>query len=83
MDNTDLPEYLKMFSNTGKYTVKVKFKTKTASIVEQHVHAQEITKLISRETGMFYKKMYFDEHLFSIEKIEINLIKKEIVIKTN
>ena len=83
MDTTDFPEYLLMFTNTGEYTVKVKFKTKNASIVEQHVHAQEITKLISRETGMFYKKMYFDEHLFSIENIEVNLIKKEIVIKTS
>ena len=28
MDTTDFPEYLLMFTNTGEYTAKVKFKTK-------------------------------------------------------
>ena len=77
------PEYLEIFANEGDYLLKVRFKDKTKSIIQKHIQANEIAKLISPETNQFYTKMYFDQYLLSIEKIEINLIKKEIVIKTS
>ncbi len=74
------PEYLSMFGNTGDYKVKVQFKKLDISVADQTMTAVEINNLIDSRTGEFFSKMYFDDHLFSIDKYTIDLIKKCLVI---
>ena len=76
------PEFLNNFSDMGDYLLKVKFKDKHKSIIHKYINLDEINKLISLENKEFYNEMYFDGYLLSIENIEINIKKKEIVIKT-
>jgi hypothetical protein len=76
------PEFLSIFSNHGDYQVNVKFKDSDASISSQTMIVDEINKLIDLSTGIFFEKMYFDDHLFTIHKYEIDPIGKIIKITT-
>jgi hypothetical protein len=74
------PEYLTFFSNTGSITVRVRFKDTNASIREQRMHPDEIQKLINGSHGGFISRMYFDEHLMELEKIEISILENRVVL---
>ena len=74
------PEYLLMFSNTGGITIQVRFKNFDGSISNQKMHPQEISKLVNSDGDGFISKMRFDDYLFDIEKIDISILKKRIVV---
>jgi hypothetical protein len=74
------PEYLTLFSNTGDIKVKVVFKDSGASIKEQTIKPDEIRKLVSPDGKNFITKMRFDDHLAEIEKIDMLVAKKWVVL---
>lgn len=75
----EVPEYLCLFSGEGEFSVEVKFKDER-SVGSRKATAQEITQLVNSETGAFHVAMTFDDHLFEIQKYEIDLVKKKLVI---
>lgn len=72
-------EYLTLF-NGGVYTVKVKFKEFSGSVRDETMSAQEITQLISTQTGEFFSELYFDGWPFQVIKYEINPLKRVVTI---
>ena len=77
----DYPEYLSLFSNQGDYQVQVRFKDNDGCVARQAMMADEITNLVDPRTGAFYGKMYLDDHLFEINKYEIDPTKMTLLIK--
>ncbi len=77
------PEFLSIFSNTGDFQVRVKlikYEIAGAGVANQTMTAAETIKLIDSRTGTFFDKMFFDDHLLSIDKFKFDLIKKRIEI---
>ena len=75
-----VPEYLALFSNTGNITIQVRFKDSDSSVSEQKMDVGEVQKLISPDGKSFISKMRFDDHLAEIEKMELFVSKKRIVL---
>ena len=74
------PEYLALFSNTGNITIQVRFKDSDSSISDQKIDAGEIQKLISSDGKSFISKMRFDDHLAEIERIEMSISKRRVIL---
>ena len=75
------PEYLNLFSNQGEYRIQVNFKDSNSCVSDISMAPSEIEKLVDQSTGLFYSKMYFDDHLHEIYKYEIDPLKNIIKIK--
>ena len=73
-------EYLTMFSNEGKIRVCVKFKDFDGTVAERTMHAEEIARLVSPDSGEFMKSMSFDEWPFEILKYVIEPQKNTLTI---
>ena len=74
------PEYSALFSNTGNITIHVRFKDSDSSVSDQKIDAGEIQKLISPDGKSFISKMRFDDHLAEIERIEMSISKRRIIL---
>lgn len=74
------PEYLTLFSNIGSIVVRVRFKNSDGSISERRMHPTEIQKLIHENQGFFLSRIYFDERLMELEKIEISVPDNRVVL---
>ena len=74
------PEYLSLFTNTGNFTILVRFKDSDSSIATQTMKAEEIKKLLNFDGESFISKMRFDDHLAEIEKIDISISKNRIIL---
>ena len=74
------PEYLSLFSNTGKVTIEVCFKNFDGSVRAQIMQPSEISKLISTDQTGFVAQMFFDEHPMNLDKIEIIVEENRIVL---
>lgn len=74
------PEYLSLFTNTGNFTIQVRFKDSDSSIATQTMKAEEIKKLLNFDGESFISKMRFDDHLAEIEKIDISISKNRIIL---
>lgn len=77
----DYPEYLSLFSGQGEYKVQVHFKGSDSRVANSAMMASEVNCLINSETGTFYTKMYFDDHLFDVYKYEIDPARRTLEIK--
>lgn len=80
MNCDSCPEFLAIFSNDGDFLVKVKFKGTDAKIANQSMVTDEINKLIDPSTGSFFSRMYFDDHLYNVDRYSVDLIKKRVEI---
>jgi len=83
VETKHLPEFLAIFNNQGDFKVKlklIKYDVPGAGVADQTMTGRELEKLIDPETGMFFTRMFFDDHLFQIIKYDINLAKKMVVI---
>ena len=77
----DYPEYLSLFSGQGEYQVKVHFKGSEGRVDHSAMAASEVINLVDPRTDSFYRKMYFDDHLFDVYKYEIDPINLTLNIK--
>lgn len=77
----DYPEYLSLFSGQGEYKVHVHFKGSESRVANSAMMASEVSCLINPETGAFYTKLHFDDHLFNVYRYEIDPIKLTLKIK--
>ena len=77
----NVPEYFFLFSREGEFSVEVKFKGK-GSVASLRATAEEVARIVDARTGTFHTALTFDEHPFEIEKYEIDLLKKTLVIST-
>ena len=59
----------------------MRFKNFDGTVCTSKMMPMEITKLIDPETHQFYTKMNFDDWTFRIYKIEIDPIKKKLIIR--
>ena len=75
------PEYLSLFSGQGEYQVQVHFKGSKCRVANSAMAASELVNLIDPRTDSFYRKMYFDDHLFDVYRYEIDPIKLTLNIK--
>jgi len=78
-----VPEYLGMFSNSGDVVIKVKFtdkRDKGRSVASVRAEWYELKKLFDPDSGEPYMSMYFDEYRCIISKIEIDPMKKVVVL---
>ena len=74
------PEYLELFSNTGRTAVSVNFKATDGAVREQFMQPSELTKLIQADGQYFLSRLQFDEHLMRLEKIEILVQENHVVL---
>ena len=74
------PEYLALFSNTGSMTVEVRFNSFDGSIREQLMQPGEIEKMIHPDQSGFLSHMYFDEHRMKLDRIEILVDERRVVL---
>lgn len=80
------PEYHELFKNNQKaidkdgYTLTITGLTKGVSLPEKHIRADDISKLIDPVTGMFVSQMRFDDWLFNIMKIKIDVFNRMVMI---
>ena len=74
------PEYLSLFTNTGNFTIQVRFKDSDSSIAIQTMKAEEIKNLLNFDGESFISKMRFDDHLAEIEKIDTSISKNRIIL---
>lgn len=75
-----VPEYLTMFSGHGHINVVVKFKGHDGTIRRHSMMAREIASLVSCDGAMFHRLMTFDGYLFAVQKYEIDVVRKRVVI---
>ena len=76
-----VPEYFVLFSGDGEFSVEVQFKGE-GFVQPRRATAQEIASIVDAQTGMFHPVLTFDEHPFEIQKYEIDLQKKTLLIST-
>ena len=74
------PEYLTLFTNTGNFTIQVRFKNSYSSVATQKMKADEIKNLLNLDGESFITKMRFDDHLAEIEKIDVSISKNRIIL---
>lgn len=79
-EDNNLIEYLRVFSNDGLIDVSVKFSGSKATVANQKMHPDELRLLIDPATGLFYKKMRFDDHTAILKKIEIQPDANKVII---
>lgn len=77
----NVPEYFALFSGEGEFSVEVKFKGE-GFVQPRWATAQEVASIVDARTGTFHTALTFDEHPFEIEKYEIDLLNKTLVIST-
>lgn len=76
-------EYLNLFSGKGDISVEVRFKNFDGKVAASKMRPQEITKLINPETRQFITEMNFDDWPFHIYKIEIDTIRKKLILRVD
>ena len=74
------PEYLTLFTNTGNFTIQVRFKNSYSSVATQKMKADEIKNLLNLDGESFISKMRFDDHLAEIEKIRDEGTLEELIL---
>ena len=74
------PEYLSLFSDTGNITVEVRFRSFDGSIREKRMQPTEIGKLVQPDQDGFVSHIYFDEHRMKLERIEILVDQRRMVL---
>lgn len=74
------PEFLDLFPSDGSVDVIVKFKINNGSVTNRKMMPEDIMKLLSHDMRTFHQSMTFDGHLFSINKIEIDIKKNKLKI---
>lgn len=74
------PEYLSLFTNTGNFTIQVRFKDSDSFIATQTMKAEEIKNLLNFDGESFISRMRFDDHLAEIEKIDISISKNRLIL---
>ena len=79
--STESPEYLTLFSGEGPVEIFIKFKNLDGFTRQQRMYPEEIHKLISSETGLFFRQLHIDEWLFDVYKYEIDPIKNQLTIR--
>lgn len=73
-------EFLTLFSNSGPYRVTVKFKDHLGLVADRQMEAEEISRLVNRDTGLFAEQMEFDEWPFDVVKFDVDLVRKKLTI---
>lgn len=75
-----MKEHLALFSNTGSFKVRVKFKDFEGTVAHQTMQAQEIASLLSEDGQKFIERMTIDEWLFEIFRYEIDTRQKMLTL---
>ncbi|MDD3609794.1 MAG: hypothetical protein PHI49_08575 [Halothiobacillaceae bacterium] len=73
-------EFLALFSDMGPYRVTVKFKDHPGRVADRQMMAEEIIRLIDRDTGMFAERMEFDGWPFDVVKFDLDPVRKKLTI---
>ena len=74
-----VPEYLTMFDG-GDIQVRVEFSNFSGRIAERSMRSDEVIRFACLSGEQFLEKMRFDDWAFNIEKYEIRVKEKLVVI---